>query len=101
MSSLIKKFFILVSFIFLTFSCSSSFTNWAHKSGNNEKVNSDLKDCNISAVKNISIPCANPVECISQNFIQVAAAFGKYSAHKEICMINKGYSKDVYQELLK
>lgn len=99
MSNLVKIFFF-IPFIFFTYSCSTSFTNWSHKSGNNEKINSDLKDCNISAIKNISIPCTNPVDCVSQNLIQVATAFGKYSVHKEVCMINKGYSKDIYQQLL-
>ena len=74
--------------------------NWNHKSGNNEKLNNDSKECNFKALKNISIPCSNPAECISQNLTQAALLFSKYTTHKEICMLNKGYTKDIYQEIL-
>jgi len=73
--------------------------NWAHKSGNNESLEKDSKDCKINSIKNVSIPCTNPVECISQNLLQVALAFGKYSTQNEICMINKGYSKELYNRI--
>ena len=98
---ILKKFYFFLSLIlFFSTSCSSSISSWSHKSGNNDKLNNDLKDCNINALKNISIPCTNPIECLSQNFTQVALVFGKYTTHKEICMINKGYTKEIYQEIL-
>lgn len=95
-----KNNFYFIFILFFSISCSSSSSNWSHKTGNNEKLNNDSKDCNINALKNISIPCANPIECFSQNLTQVALVFGKYTAHKEICMLNKGYTKDIYHEIL-
>jgi hypothetical protein len=97
--ALINNRFFLIFILFFSSSCASHITNWSHKSGNNEKINKDLKDCKVNALKNISIPCTNPIECISQNITQVALVLGKYATHNEICMLNKGYTKDIYQEI--
>ena len=98
---ILKKIYLhLFLILFFSTSCSSTITSWSHKSGNDDKLNNDLKDCNINALKNISIPCTNPIECLSQNFTQIALTFGKYTTRKEICMINKGYIKEIYQEIL-
>ena len=72
---------------------SSCATNWSHRTGNNNNLDTDKRYCNTQAkIQAPTYICRNPLMCAPDEFAIAMEALSRNAAVFDRCMMQKGYT---------